>query len=86
MLGSFTRRGSRWSRTRTTGSRRRSRSPKVYFPVYTSNTGALSALFSGQIDWTGNFIPGLQKDFVDTDPAYHHYWEAAGGTNALSRT
>jgi peptide/nickel transport system substrate-binding protein len=57
--------------------------PKVYFPVYTSNTGALSALFSGQIDWTGNYIPGLQKDFVDTNPATHHYWEAAGSSNAL---
>jgi peptide/nickel transport system substrate-binding protein len=55
----------------------------VYFPVYTSNTGATNALFSGQIDWTGNFIPGLQKDFVDKSPAYHHYWEAAGGTNSL---
>jgi peptide/nickel transport system substrate-binding protein len=55
----------------------------VYFPVYTSNTGALNALFSGQIDWTGNFIPGLQKDFVDKDPAHHHFWEAPGGTNSL---
>ncbi|HEY1623612.1 MAG TPA: ABC transporter substrate-binding protein [Streptosporangiaceae bacterium] len=57
--------------------------PKVFFPVYTSNTGALSALFSGAIDWTGNFIPGLQKDFVNTDPAHHHYWEAPGSSNAL---
>jgi peptide/nickel transport system substrate-binding protein len=57
--------------------------PKVYFPVYTSNTGALSALFSGAIDWTGNYIPGLQKDFVDTNPATHHYWEAAGSSSAL---
>jgi peptide/nickel transport system substrate-binding protein len=57
--------------------------PKVYFPVYTSNTGALSALFTNQIDWTGNYIPGLQKDFVDTSPSTHHYWEAAGATNAL---
>ncbi len=56
---------------------------KVYFPVYTSNTGALSALFSGQIDWTGNFIPGLQKNFVATNPKFHHYWEAPGGTNSL---
>jgi peptide/nickel transport system substrate-binding protein len=56
---------------------------KVYFPVYTTNTGALSALFSDQITWTGNYIPGLQKDFVAKDPAYHHYWEAAGGTNSL---
>jgi peptide/nickel transport system substrate-binding protein len=56
---------------------------KVYFPVYTSNTGALSALFSGQITWTGNFIPGLQKQFVDKAPAYHHYWEAAGGDESF---
>jgi peptide/nickel transport system substrate-binding protein len=55
----------------------------VYFPVYTSNTGALNALFSGQIDWTGNFIPGLQKQFVAKAPAYHHFWEAPGSTNAL---
>jgi peptide/nickel transport system substrate-binding protein len=57
--------------------------PNVYFPVYTSNTGALSALFSDQIDWTGNFIPGLQKDFVAKSPAYHHFWEAPGSTNAF---
>ena len=56
---------------------------KVYFPVYTSNTGALNALFSGQIDWTGNYSPGQQKEFVTTNPAYPHFWEAAGGTNSL---
>jgi peptide/nickel transport system substrate-binding protein len=55
----------------------------VYFPVYTSNTGATNALFAGDIDWTGNFIEGLQQDFVDKSPAYHHYWEAPGSTNAL---
>jgi peptide/nickel transport system substrate-binding protein len=56
---------------------------KVFFPVYTSNTGALSALFSGQIDWTGNYIPGLQKEFVDKSPTTHHFWEAAGGDESL---
>ena len=55
----------------------------VYFPVYTSNTSALSALFTGKMDWTGNFIPGLQKSFVSPNPADHHYWEAAGGTNSI---
>jgi peptide/nickel transport system substrate-binding protein len=55
----------------------------VFFPVYTSNTGALDALFSGTIDWTGNFIPGLQQQFVNKAPAYHHFWEAPGSTNAL---
>ncbi len=57
--------------------------PKVEFPVYTTNTGALTALYSGAIDWTGNYIPGLQSHFVATDPAHHHYWEAPGSTNAL---
>lgn len=56
---------------------------RVYFPDYTSNTGALSALFSGAIDWTGNYIPNLQTDFVGKDPAHHHFWEAAGSSNAL---
>jgi peptide/nickel transport system substrate-binding protein len=55
----------------------------VEFPDYTTNTGATNALFSGQIDWTGNFITGLQQDFVDKAPAYNHYWEAPGSTNAL---
>jgi peptide/nickel transport system substrate-binding protein len=55
----------------------------VYFPDYVSNTGALTALFSGQIDWTGNYIPNLKSDFEATDPADHHYWEAAGSSNAL---
>ena len=57
--------------------------PLVYFPVYTSNTGALAALYTGKIDWTGNFIPGLQKNFVNTNKAFHHYWEAPGSTNAF---
>jgi peptide/nickel transport system substrate-binding protein len=57
--------------------------PRVYFPVYTSNTGAFTALNSGSLAWAGNFFPGLQKDFVDTSPSTHHYWEAAGSSNAL---
>ncbi|HZR51241.1 MAG TPA: ABC transporter substrate-binding protein [Streptosporangiaceae bacterium] len=57
--------------------------PKVYFPNYSSNTSALTALFSNQIDWTGNFIPGLQKSFIDTDPVNHHQWQAPGASNAL---
>jgi peptide/nickel transport system substrate-binding protein len=56
---------------------------KVFFPVYTSNTGATNALFSGKIDWTGNFIPGLQSNFVDKDPAHHGFWMAPNATNSL---
>ena len=50
----------------------RSRSPKVYFPVYSTNAAAQSALFAGQIDWTGNYIPSLQKDFIDKDPSTNY--------------
>jgi peptide/nickel transport system substrate-binding protein len=57
--------------------------PKVYFPVYTSNTGALNALFAQQIDWTGNYIPKLQEDYVAKDPANNGFWESAGSSNAL---
>ena len=56
---------------------------KVFFPAYTTNTAATNALFSGQIDWTGNFIQGLQKNFVSKDSAHHIGWENAGATNVL---
>jgi peptide/nickel transport system substrate-binding protein len=82
-LKTFTPQG--FTLTKNTGYWQASRAKvaNVYFPVYTSNTGALSALFNDQIDWTGNFIPGLQKDFVAKDPAHHHFWEAPGSTNAF---
>jgi peptide/nickel transport system substrate-binding protein len=82
-LGSFTPQGFTLVKNTTYWQASQVKVPKVYFPVYTSNTGALSALFAGQIDWTGNFIPGLQKSFVSPNPADHHYWEAPGGTNSL---
>jgi peptide/nickel transport system substrate-binding protein len=56
---------------------------KVYFPDYTSNTGAQNALFSGQLDWAGNYFPNLQTDFVAKDPATNHYYEGADSSNAL---
>ncbi|HTU72920.1 MAG TPA: ABC transporter substrate-binding protein [Trebonia sp.] len=55
----------------------------VYFPAYTSNTSATNALFSGQIDWTGNYISGLQKNFINTNPSQHIAYEASDSTNAL---
>ena len=41
---------------------------KVYFPAYTTNNAAQTALFAGKIDWTGNYIPGLQQNFIQKDP------------------
>jgi len=83
MLGSFTPQGFTLKQNPNYWQASQVHVPKVFFPVYTSNTGALTALFSGAIDWTGNFIPGLQKNFVDTNPAEHGFWEAPGGTNSL---
>jgi peptide/nickel transport system substrate-binding protein len=82
-LGSFTPQGFTLVKNTSYWQASQVQVPKVFFPVYTSNTGALSALFSGQIDWTGNYIPGLQKSFISTNPNFHHHWEAPGGTNSL---
>jgi peptide/nickel transport system substrate-binding protein len=83
VLGNFTSEGFTLTRNPNYWQKNAVKVQSVYFPVYTSNTGALDALFSGKIDWTGNYIPGLQKSFVNTAPKYHHYWEAAGGDESL---
>jgi peptide/nickel transport system substrate-binding protein len=83
MLGSFTPQGFTLKKNPYYWQASKVKVPSVYFPVYTSNTGALNALFSNQIDWTGNYIPGLQQKFVDPDPAHHGYYEAAGGDESL---
>jgi peptide/nickel transport system substrate-binding protein len=57
--------------------------PKVYFPDYTGNTAAQNALFAGQIDWTGNYIPNLQKDFIQKDPTHNYAFEGANSSGAL---
>src|SRR5215471_16518781 len=82
-LGSFTPQGFTLVKNTSYWQAAQVQVPKVFFPVYTSNTSALSALYSGQIDWTANYIPGLQHSFVDTNPQFHHHWEAPGGTNSL---
>jgi peptide/nickel transport system substrate-binding protein len=55
---------------------------KVYFPVYTTNSSAQNALFGGQIDWTGNYIPNLQADFIAKSSKNYAY-EGADSSNAL---
>ena len=55
---------------------------KVFFPVYTTNNAAQTALFSQKIDWTGNYIPNLQKNFLDKDPRNGGY-EGSNSSGAL---
>ena len=56
---------------------------KVFFPDYTTNTAAQTALFSGKIDWTGNYIPNLQANFISKDPTHNVAYEGANASNAL---
>jgi peptide/nickel transport system substrate-binding protein len=44
------------------------------FPVYSSNTTALEALDTGQAQWAGNFMTGLNKLFINPNPAHHKAW------------
>ena len=72
-----------WSRTPATGRPPRCRSRRSSSRCTRPTPARSSALFSGQIDWTGNYIPGLQHSFISTNPEFHHHWEAPGGTNSL---
>lgn len=57
--------------------------PELSFPAYASNTTALTALQKGEIDYTGNNIVDIQKNFVDKDPAHNHYFFPATNTVVL---
>lgn len=44
------------------------------FPAFPSNDQANLALVSGEVDWAGNFVPAIDRIFVDRDPEHHGYW------------
>jgi len=48
---------------------------EVDVPIYSSDTALQEALSSDQVDWAGDFIPGVQKIYVDKSPN-HHFWGA----------
>jgi peptide/nickel transport system substrate-binding protein len=52
------------------------------FPAYASNTNAEEALFGGQLDWAGNFIPTLKQDFLSKSP-YNMAYQFANSTVTL---
>ena len=47
---------------------------RLVFPAYTSSSAVVSALRSGAIDWAGNFMPNVVKDYVGKDGADNHFW------------
>lgn len=47
---------------------------RLVFPAFASNSAVVSALRSGAIDWAGNFMPNVVKDYVGKDGADNHFW------------
>jgi peptide/nickel transport system substrate-binding protein len=51
--------------------------PKIgtlQYPAYTDNGPANLDLANDKGQWGGQFIPSIQKFFVEKDPTNHHYW------------
>ncbi|HWK81114.1 MAG TPA: ABC transporter substrate-binding protein [Thermomicrobiales bacterium] len=48
-------------------------------PAYNSNDAINLATINGENDWAANFIPDIQKTFVDKDPDHFGYWFPAYG-------
>jgi peptide/nickel transport system substrate-binding protein len=60
--------------------------PKVAalrFPAYPSNDQANLALVEGEVDWAGNFVPAVDRTFVERDPAHHEAWSPLLGNMVL---
>ena len=52
---------------------------KLVFNAYSGNEAATLALINGDLDWTGIFIPSIDRVFVDKNPKYHKYWFSPSG-------
>lgn len=49
--------------------------------AFAGNSGANLALQNGDVDWSDQFIPNVQKTYIDKDPAHRHFWyPTTGGT------
>ncbi len=81
-LGTFTPQGFTLVKNPSYWQASKVRIPTLDFPAYASNTNAEEALFSGQAQWEGNFIPNLQKLFLSKSK-YNSAWEAPLNTVTL---
>jgi peptide/nickel transport system substrate-binding protein len=58
--------------------------PKVEalrFPALPGNDRANLALVFDEVDWAGNFVPAIDRVFVDREPEHHHYWFPLTGSS-----
>lgn len=51
--------------------------PTLRFPAFAGNDAANLALVNGEVDWAGNFVPAVERTFVDRDRAHHLAWSPA---------
>ncbi len=59
---------------------------KLVFPAFSSNEQVTLALLSGKLDWSGAFIPAIDRIFVEKDPEHHHYWFPNTGYSTFLHT
>ncbi len=57
----------------------------VRYPAYSGNDSVNNALINGDIDWAGNFIPEIQRTFVEKDPEHfgYYFWPEGAGPVVL---
>lgn len=54
------------------------------FPAYPGNDQATLGLLHDEIDWAGNFVPDIDRIYVQKNPAHHGHWfPLVGGTVML---
>jgi peptide/nickel transport system substrate-binding protein len=47
---------------------------RLRMPAFSTNDQANLALVFGEVDWSGKFVPAIDRTFVKKDPEHHHYW------------
>jgi peptide/nickel transport system substrate-binding protein len=53
------------------------------FPAYSDNDQANLATVNGENDWSGDFIPDIEKTYIAKDPQNHNYWFLPTGDTVM---
>lgn len=53
------------------------------FPAYSGNDQANLALIHGEVDWSGNFVPAVERTFVARNPEHRRFWFPLVGNMAM---
>ena len=59
--------------------------PCLEYVQAASNDAALALIQSGQVDWTHNFVPNVEKAYVAKDKAHYHAFYATTALPDLAR-